>query len=257
MKGLAALCCLLILLPPLQAGAGTALWGRVVEVVDGDTVTVETSDGKVEQVRYIGIDCPETSHPRRRVEELGREASRFNEALVLGRRVLLELDLQKKDRYGRTLAYVWVESDEGSFMVNELLVSSGLAVPYAIPPNLRYTDLFREAFARARSSGSGLWGKARGRLFTPAQVWAELPSLAGRFINIRFKVDSISSSRTRYTLRPDKGYTTLIIHKSDTGQFGSIEDLVGRTLIVTGKVTPGFNGPEVILSDQAQILSLH
>lgn len=133
MKSLAALCCLLILFSPLQAGAGTALWGRVVEVVDGDTVTVETSDGKVEQVRYIGIDCPETSHPRRRVEELGREASRFNRSLVLGRRVLLELDLQKKDRYGRTLAYVWVESDEGSFMANELLVSSGLAVPYAIP----------------------------------------------------------------------------------------------------------------------------
>ena len=76
MKRLAALgACLLILFSPLPAWPGEALGGQVIRVTDGDTVTVATDDGKVEQVRYIGIDCPETHHPRRRVEELGREAS--------------------------------------------------------------------------------------------------------------------------------------------------------------------------------------
>lgn len=257
MKRLAALgACLLILFSPLPAWPGEALGGQVIRVTDGDTVTVATDDGKVEQVRYIGIDCPETHHPRRRVEELGREASQYNESLVLGKRVLLEFDQQRRDRYGRTLAYLWLTGEGGAVMVNELLVAEGYALPYAFPPNLRYTGLFREAFNRARSSGKGLWGRARGRLFTPAQVWAELPSVAGRFITVNFKVRDVTSSKTRVCLRSDKGNASLVVYESDTGQFDRLEKYAGSTLTIMGKVTPGFNGPEILLVDPAQILSI-
>ena len=256
MKGLAALAaCLLFLLAPFQAWPGSALSGRVVKVADGDTVTVAADDGSIEQVRYIGIDCPETHHPRRRVEELGREASRFNESLVLGKRVLLEFDLQRKDRYGRTLAYLWLSGEGKGVMVNELMVAEGFALPYTFPPNLRHTELFREAFGRARASEKGLWSRARGRLFTPAQVWAELPTVAGHFITVRFKVQEVVSSKTRITLRSDRGYASLIVHMSDADRFAPFEASVGKTLTVVGKVTPGFGGPEILLTDPSQVLS--
>jgi len=256
MKGFAALAaCLLLLLTPLQAWPGAALPGRVVRVADGDTVTVATDDGTVEQVRYIGIDSPETHHPRRRVEELGREASRFNESLVLGKRVLLEFDLQRRDRYGRTLAYLWLADEGKGAMINELMVAEGFALPYSFPPNLRHTELFREAFGRARASGKGLWSRARGRVFTPAQVWAELPTVVGHFITVRFKVQEVVSSKTRITLRSDRGYASLVVHMSDADRFAPFEASVGKTLTVVGKVTPGFGGPEILLTDPSQVLS--
>lgn len=73
-------------------------------MVDGDTIKVQVGE-KVEIVRYIGVDTPETVHPRRPVEPYGKAASRFNTLLVDGKSVRLELDVELRDRYpagGRT-----------------------------------------------------------------------------------------------------------------------------------------------------------
>jgi micrococcal nuclease len=246
----------LLLLAPLEGQAGTVLNGSVTEVFDGDTVLVFIPGRGPETVRYIGIDTPETNYPGRRVEELGPEASRFNREMVLGREVLLELDVQERDRFGRLLAYVWLDHGTGGAMVNEVLVREGYAVPFTFPPNLRHTKLFRNAFRKARNEGKPLWGKASGRVFTPVQVWAELPYLAGLFLTVEFRVEDVTESANRYSLHPARGYTSLIIYKSDSGQFGSIASFRGKTLTVAGKVLSGFNGAEIVLSDPAQILSV-
>jgi len=132
--------------------AAAELTGVVVRVVDGDTIHVRLGD-RVEKVRYIGVNTPEIHHPTKGREPRGDEALRVNEALVSGKRVRLELDVQSRDRYGRLLAYVWV----GDLMVNAELVRRGFAQTMTVPPNVRHQGLFLRLEREARAVGRGLW----------------------------------------------------------------------------------------------------
>ena len=118
--------------------------------MDGDTIVLD--DG--ERVRYIGIDTPETVHPRKPVEWMGKEAGQANRLLVEGKRVGLEYDVQRRDKYGRKLAYVYV----GNVMVNELLVRAGYAQVSTYPPNVKHQERFLRAQRQARDEQLGLWG---------------------------------------------------------------------------------------------------
>lgn len=91
---------------PVPSNAQT-VEAQVVHVVDGDTIDVNLG-GQIFRVRYIGVDTPETVHPSRSVECMGREASAFNTQLVQGQTVRLEKDVSETDRYGRLLRYVYV-----------------------------------------------------------------------------------------------------------------------------------------------------
>jgi micrococcal nuclease len=119
-------------------------------VVDGDTLAL----GR-ERVRLIGVDTPETVAPDRGVECFGPQASARVEALVEGARVRLEFDAERRDRYGRLLAYVR-RSGDGLFL-NEVLVRDGYARPLVVAPNDRYAARFGRLARRARSAGRGLW----------------------------------------------------------------------------------------------------
>lgn len=134
--------------------AAGELGGRVVRVVDGDTVRVRIGD-REETVRYIGVDTPETKRPDTPVECFGRAASAANERLVGGREVRLELGVEKRDRYDRLLAYVYRAGD-GRF-VNEVLVREGYARTLAIEPNVRHAESLAALAGRARQARLGLW----------------------------------------------------------------------------------------------------
>ncbi|GMU78154.1 MAG: micrococcal nuclease-like protein [Acidimicrobiia bacterium] len=132
----------------------------VTSVTDGDTVRVRTAAGASERVRLIGIDTPESVDPRQPVECFGREASAQTKALLpAGTRVRLEPDSERRDRYGRLLAYVW-RHDDGLF-VNAWLVDGGWATPFRVPPNVRYADDFSRLGAAARAADRGLWRACR------------------------------------------------------------------------------------------------
>lgn len=137
-----------------RSSPGGTLAGRVVRVVDGDTVHVRIdSDGHKEKVRYIGVDTPESVKPGTPVQCFAKAAAAANARLVGGRRVTLEPDAEPRDRYGRFLAYVRVNGR----MVNEALVRDGYATPLTIPPNVRHAERFRRLAAEARRAGRGLW----------------------------------------------------------------------------------------------------
>jgi len=133
-----------------QAGP---LHGRVVRVVDGDTIQVRLDGGRTERVRYIGIDTPESVKPDTPVQCFAKKASHFNASLVAGRAVTLKTDAEQRDRYGRLLAYVYAD---GRF-VNRELVARGYARTLTIPPNVAHADEFARLAHRARASGTGLW----------------------------------------------------------------------------------------------------
>ena len=125
----------------------------VTRVVDGDTIEV-TFGGKILDVRLIGIDTPETVHPTEPVGCYGPAASKFTTDQLAGERVRLELDVERRDQYGRTLAYVWL----GEELFNETLVARGFAQVSTYPPNVKYVDRFLAAQRDARSHERGLWG---------------------------------------------------------------------------------------------------
>ncbi|HUR22631.1 MAG TPA: thermonuclease family protein [Acidimicrobiales bacterium] len=124
----------------------------VVRVIDGDTI--EVAGGT--RVRLIGVDSPETVDPGRPVGCFGPEATRYaNELIPPGTRVRLVYDAQRRDAYGRTLAYVYKLSD-GVF-VNLALARNGFAQQDTVPPNVAHAEEFRAAAATARTASLGLW----------------------------------------------------------------------------------------------------
>ena len=126
---------------------------RVIRVVDGDTVEVNIQ-GTKEKVRLIGVDTPETVHPTIGEEPYGREASDFTKEKLTDQTVELEFDVEERDRYGRLLAYVWLDGE----MFNEVLLSDGYAQIATYPPNVRYVERFQTAQQEAREAERGLWG---------------------------------------------------------------------------------------------------
>ncbi len=240
---------------PFPALAET-LRGTVVTVIDGDTVDVLIDGGRLEKVRYLLIDTPETHHPKRGVEEFGLEAALANRALVLGKRVRLETDVQTRDRYGRLLATVWIDLPKETFMVNERLVGEGFALPLTLPPNVRYADRIHAALLRARNGGKGFWGAAAGRLFTARQVWTDLPLLAGAFITLDMRIDEISRTKTRWNLSETGSHTRLVLPRDLPKTFEAVPGLRGARIRVIGKVQASFRGSEILIDDPAQILSV-
>ena len=125
----------------------------MVAVVDGDTVDVAWA-GHRERVRLLGVDTPETVDPRRPIGCFGPEASAFTHRRLLGRTVRLRFDRQRRDRYGRLLAYV--ELDGHRF--NDELLEAGFARLLVIPPNGSHGRAMLDEELAARTAGRGLWG---------------------------------------------------------------------------------------------------
>jgi len=136
------------LLLPLVACSPPPDTARVIDVIDGDTITIQGGY----RVRYIGIDAPEI-HPR--VEPFGTEAWQANRALVEGKEVRLERDVSETDKYGRLLRYVWVDD----VLVEAELVRQGLARAKAYPPDTKYQDYLEQMELEAREEGRGMWAK--------------------------------------------------------------------------------------------------
>ncbi len=134
-----------ILLCACQSAPDTA---TVTQVIDGDTITIDTGH----RVRYIGLDTPEV-YPVQ--EAYGMEAWQANRKLVEGKEVRLERDVSETDKYGRLLRYVYVDDT----LVNAELVRLGLAVARAYPPDTKYQDMLEQLEREARQAGRGMWAK--------------------------------------------------------------------------------------------------
>jgi len=166
---------------------------RVTYVYDGDTVKLANG----EKVRLIGIDCPEmrdndklfadarrTGEDAQKLKALGQRSYEFARQLLDNRRVRLEFDIQRRDKYGRLLAYVYTREEVTgktiSFepipeviylqeeagrqyvetFVNALIINEGYAYPMTIAPNTQHADLFQKLYQQARDRGRGLWRKS-------------------------------------------------------------------------------------------------
>lgn len=149
MRSICVLLVLVLSIPSLAAQGGPLY--RVQRVVDGDTIIV---DG-IGRIRLIGVDTPESVDPRRPVQRYAREAGEFLKSLLDGQSVRLDYDVERFDRYKRTLAYVYLP--DGTF-VNEQIIARGYGFAYTRFP-FKHLQRFRTLEQDARSKGLGLWAR--------------------------------------------------------------------------------------------------
>ena len=136
------------------------IYYKVKKVVDGDTFWIDDGSQKGLKVRLTGIDAPESKNSRtKEMAFFGREASDYLSSLIAGKKVRLEYDAGQFDKYGRTLAYAYLE--DGTF-VNAALVKNGYATVMTVPPNVKYAETFLRLERKARNQKKGLWGGSFG-----------------------------------------------------------------------------------------------
>ncbi|MBW2615209.1 MAG: thermonuclease family protein [Deltaproteobacteria bacterium] len=143
---------IIIILATVCLSLTTAGYHRVKFVYDGDTILLENKS----KVRYLGINTPEIDHKGRKNEFMAHVARNSNLELVKGARVSLEFDKEKKDRYGRLLAYVFLENGN---MVNALLVRKGMAHVLLNSQGLKYEGLLLDCQRKAMKEKLGIWSR--------------------------------------------------------------------------------------------------
>lgn len=132
----------------------------VTKVIDGDTIEIETG----ERVRFIGVDTPETVHPKKSVQCFGKEASNKTKGLLEGKIVYLEKDISHTDRYDRLLRYIYLPNPDAPqevIFVNEYLIEQGYGRVITYPPDVKYHPQLLEAQKKAQEEKRGLWDRCK------------------------------------------------------------------------------------------------
>jgi len=224
---------------------------RIKAVIDGDTVILSNN----QKVRYIGIDTPETMEKTETGFEyapkpFSEAAKEFNRRMVEGQMVRLEFDVVKRDKYGRLLAYCFINDK----MVNAEILRNGLAMLYTMVPNIKYVDLLVKAQQQAREDGLNLWQLDK---IIPAARAAnsigELAVVEGRVLKIK-KTNSAVYLNFGMDYRQD---FSVVIFRDDFYLFNEQKinlenDFKGKLVRVSGLIKE-YNGPEIIVRHPSQI----
>ena len=218
----------------------------VNKVIDGDTLIL--AEGQ--HVRLLGINAPEVARKSKRGESGGQFASAWLKRRVENEQVYLRFDTQKRDKYRRNLAHIFMMDGRH---INHELVQKGLAIASIIPPNMKYTNKLLLAQRKSEESGSGLW---------------QDPSYAPIAIKDALKKDPSGWKRVIATpiavlddKRKDKKYVRLIINekvdvripRTNLNYFPEISTYVGQKLEIRGWVSKR-NGRYSILARHPSVL---
>jgi micrococcal nuclease len=140
---------------PSPGDKETHIFYTVTRIVDGDTFWIDDGSAKGLKIRLIGVDAPESRNSGKKLKgHYGNEATGYLTKLISGKKVRLEYDVGHLDRYGRTLAYAYLEN--GTF-INADLIKNGYATVMTVPPNVKYAETFLDLARKARKQEKGLW----------------------------------------------------------------------------------------------------
>ena len=225
----------------------------VEQVIDGDTVILEQG----EKVRYLGINAPELrvwngNQWIFKPQIFGEEATAYNQKLVEGKRVCLEYDQQKKDKYGRLLAYV---KSEGVF-VNGELIRKGLALVDIRAPNLKYQKTLLNFQKEAREFGRGIWGEILDYQVSAQEAFkyiGKVGAVEGKITNVYLGSKMLFLNFGRNF---EKDFTGIIYKESLNNFFPKNKDPVKyflkRRVRIYGFIKD-INGPAIIICAPTQI----
>ncbi len=197
---------------------------RVKSVHDGDTLTLKNGD----KIRLIGINAPEVARKSRPAEAFGNAARDYlRQRLPRGAAIELQFGAEKKDRYGRTLAHVFLPGGEN---IQAALLQQGLASTLAIPPNTALASCYRRIEQQARCDGAGLWSDRQA--ITESD---QLTAGSSGFQRIKGRVERVEKNRQGVWLHL-AGDVTVGIRPDNLALFDThaLSSLQGKTLLVRG-----------------------
>ncbi|MBP6381219.1 MAG: thermonuclease family protein [Pseudomonadales bacterium] len=197
---------------------------RLAEVIDGDTLAL--ADGT--RLRLIGVNAPETRGRDGNAEAGAVEATRFARRFLGSGRIGVVPGVDRRDRYGRTLAHVYRADGES---LEAALLAAGLARQVTVPPNLGQLECLRDAENSARATRAGLW---RHGAFAPRATATLAPGESG-FRLLRGRVSAVQPAGSTWWVEIDDR-VSLRIADADRKYF-SLEELralAGRQVEVRG-----------------------
>jgi endonuclease YncB( thermonuclease family) len=208
-----------------QVDAGYSYY-RVKKVYDGDTILL--ANGK--KVRFLGINTPEVEGRNKSVQAGGDLAKQWLTDKLKGKKVRLEKDIEKKDKYGRLLAHVFTENKEH---LNLELVRAGLASVNIYPPSLKYISELVKAEQQAERNSIGIWGYDE---YAPKQVAKLKQGSVKGWQRVVGKIKKIRHTRKNSYLDFSDRFRVKISKKSHKF-FPKLDDYVGKRVEVRGWIS--------------------
>ncbi|MDQ7091817.1 MAG: thermonuclease family protein [Methylococcales bacterium] len=197
---------------------------QIKKIIDGDTIHLE---GGV-KVRLLGINTPEVGRGDKIAEAGGEEAKQWLIKQLANTKLKLRYDVEKKDHYDRTLAYVFTDK---KININVALVEKGWASVTIYPPNLNYVDALVAAQQHAESKKLGIWGMPA---YQPKQVKDFDSSQHKGWQRIQGKVTRLKQARKYNYLYLSPHFALKIARDSDV--FEDLNTYVGKTIEARGWV---------------------
>ena len=214
--------------------------GVVTAVYDGDTLRVRMARGVSEKVRLIGVNAPELDHEKQWVRFQAEVSKRFAYYRLFRQKVRLSYDWEKRDKYGRVLAYIW--TPEGMF--NEIMLREGYAPVFLkYPFNKKFQKRFKKAEERARREKSGLWKDFPYPVLNSAQAVNHL----GDMHAVQFVCRRITRRKNYALLKSRDGQFQAFIYREDLNRFPRLEYLRNKQLRVAGMIEDYRGQPQMVL----------
>jgi micrococcal nuclease len=233
----------------LQAEDG---FRRCTRVIDGDTIVL---DGE-ETVRLLGIDTPEMDHPNDSVRQFAQEAKDYVKSLVLDRNVRLEYEWERRDEYGRTLAYVFLPDGR---LLNAEIIRNGYGFVYTRKVYSR-TEEFRGLEGDAREAGVGLWGRQEfdESLDVPLITWEEAGEHYGMDCEVQGTIVAARNTGRACFLNFHQDWEnnfTAVIFAKDFDKFATRPEkyYLNLEVRVRGRIRKYRSKPEIICTSPDQI----
>ena len=193
---------------------------EIKKVIDGDSLLLITN----QQLRLVGVNTPEIKQQ----QPLAKEAKRRLSEILNGQAVFLRTVAQPKDRYGRILGHLFLESGQS---VEALLLQEGFGFLVAIPPNIKMTSCLAAARDSARDLKLGVWARSEYQAKLSRQVKAEHVG----FNRIKGKLQDFKQTKKFWWLQL-QGSVVLRVKKQHQAYFDEtkIAAMLGQEIIASG-----------------------
>lgn len=224
----------------------------IEQVIDGDTVKTAAGDS----IRLLGVDTPEINWENNSAEFYGEEARDFTLKNLLDKNVLLEFDQEKKDHYGRTLAYIYLDGVN----FNQKLLEEGYASLMIVNPNDKYEDEFKAAVEKARRDNRGIWTQVLEAEKTfPVITYQEAGLFIGEQVVVEGRIVNTAATGSVNYLNFSEDYhntLSLVIFNRDLNKF-SYQPAVyikDKEIKVFGEIEIYQGSPQIVVNDPHDIL---
>jgi len=209
----------------LQVNAGHTFY-QVKKIYDGDTILLTNG----QKIRFLGVNTPEVEGRNKAEQAGGEEAKQWLLSVLKNKKIRLERDVEKQDKYGRLLAHIFTEDN---VHINLQLLKRGLASINIYPPNLKYTDVFLQAEQQAEQHQLGIWGDIE---YAPRQAEDVKTGRFKGWQRVQGKVKTVRHSRKNSYLNLTDNFA-LKIDQRAVKLFPELDSYIGKPIEVRGWIS--------------------